>query len=80
MDFRLSEEQQMFRDAVRGFAEKHLAGGALARAHQADHPWDIAKLMAEQGLMGIAMKAEDGGQDARAARALRRRAAARRRR
>ncbi len=62
MDFRLSEEQQMFRDAVRGFAEKHLAAGALARAHQAEHPWDVAKLMAEQGLMGIAMQEEDGGQ------------------
>ncbi|MBI2292702.1 MAG: acyl-CoA/acyl-ACP dehydrogenase [Betaproteobacteria bacterium] len=62
MDFRLSEEQQMFRDSVRGFAETHLAAGALARAHREEHPWDIAKLMAGQGLMGIAMEEEDGGQ------------------
>ena len=62
MDFRLSEEQKMFRDSVRGFAETHLAGGALARAHREEHPWDVAKLMAGQGLMGIAMKEEDGGQ------------------
>jgi alkylation response protein AidB-like acyl-CoA dehydrogenase len=62
MDFRLSEEQQMFRDAVGGFAEKHLAAGALARAHQVEHPFDIAKLMAQQGLMGIAMPETDGGQ------------------
>src|SRR3990167_1080609 len=62
MDFRLSEEQQMFRDSVRGFAEAHLAAGALARAHREEHPWDVAKLMAAQGLMGIAMKEEDGGQ------------------
>jgi len=62
MDFKLSEEQTAFRDAVRGFAERHLKAGALARAHQAEHPWDVAKLMAEQGLMGIALREEDGGQ------------------
>ncbi len=62
MDFKLSEEQEMFRAAVRGFAEKHLAKGALARAHQAEHPFDVAKLMAKQGLMGIAMPEADGGQ------------------
>ena len=62
MDFELDEEQTAFRDAVRGFAERHLKAGALARAHQAEHPWDIAKLMAEQGLMGIALREEDGGQ------------------
>ena len=49
MDFELSEEQKTFRDAVRGFATRHLAAGALARAHQAEHPWDVAKLAAEQG-------------------------------
>jgi alkylation response protein AidB-like acyl-CoA dehydrogenase len=62
MDFSLSPEQQMFCDSVRGFAEKHLAAGALARAHQEEHPWDVSRLIAEQGLMGIAMKEEDGGQ------------------
>ena len=62
MNFELSEEQQMFRDSVRGFAEKHLAAGALERAHLEAHPWDVSKLIAEQGLMGIAMKEEDGGQ------------------
>ena len=62
MDFKLSEEQEMFRTAVRGFAEKHLAKGALERAHQADHPFDVARLMAAQGLMGIAMPEADGGQ------------------
>jgi len=58
----LTSDQQMFCDSVRGFAEKHLAAGALARAHQEEHPWDVSKLIAEQGLMGIAMKEEDGGQ------------------
>ncbi len=62
MNFQLTEEQQMFRDSVRGFAERHLAGGAIARAHTEEHPWDVAKLMAKQGLMGITIKEEDGGQ------------------
>src|SRR6185312_9470532 len=54
-------EQETFRDAVRGFAERHLREGALARAHAPDHPWDVAKLMAEQGLLGITIREEDGG-------------------
>ena len=62
MDFRLTREQEEFRDAVRGFAERHLRADALKRAHQEAYPWNVAKLMAEQGLMGIAMKEEDGGQ------------------
>ncbi|MBE0623593.1 MAG: acyl-CoA dehydrogenase [Burkholderiales bacterium] len=62
MNFQLSPEQKQFRDAVRGFAERHLRAGSLKRAHQEEHPWDVATLMAEQGLMGIAMKEEDGGQ------------------
>jgi len=62
MNFNLTPEQQTFRDAVRGFAEKRLRAGALARAHDPAHPWDVSRLMAEQGLMGITMKEEDGGQ------------------
>ena len=62
MNFALTAEQQQFRDAVRGFAARHLAGGALARAHRQDHPWDVAKLMAEHGLLGITIAEKDGGQ------------------
>src|SRR4051812_1920684 len=62
MNFQLTSDQETFRDAVRGFAERHLREGALARAHQAEHPWDVAKLMAEQGLLGITIAEKDGGQ------------------
>jgi len=61
MDFDLTEEQRMFQDAVDGFAARHLADGALARAHQQGYPRDVAKMMSEQGLLGITMKEEDGG-------------------
>ena len=61
MNFQLTPEQETFRDAVRGFAERHLLQGALARAQEPQHPWDVAKLMAEQGLLGITISEKDGG-------------------
>jgi alkylation response protein AidB-like acyl-CoA dehydrogenase len=57
----LSEEQILFRDSVRGFAERHLAAGALARAHETAFPFDVARLMAEQGLLGMTFAEADGG-------------------
>ena len=62
MDFRLTSEQEQFRDSVRRFAEKHLASGARERAHSPEYPWEIARLMAGQGLLGITLPEADGGQ------------------
>jgi alkylation response protein AidB-like acyl-CoA dehydrogenase len=62
MDFRLTSEQAQFRDSVRRFADKHLAPGAHERAHDPGYPWDVAKLMAAQGLLGITVREADGGQ------------------
>jgi alkylation response protein AidB-like acyl-CoA dehydrogenase len=62
MDFRFTSEQEQFRDAVRRFAEKHLAAGAHERAHASGYPWDVARLMASQGLLGITVAEADGGQ------------------
>lgn len=62
MDLDLTEEQTLFRDSVRGFAERHLAEGARERARAEGYPWDVARLMAAQGLLGIAFPEEDGGQ------------------
>lgn len=58
MDFNLNEEQTLFRDSVRAFAERHLAANALERAHSDDYPWDVARMMAEQGLLGITASEE----------------------
>lgn len=57
----LTEEQVLFRDSVRGFAERHLAAGALERAHRPEFPFDVAKLMAGQGLLGLTFTEADGG-------------------
>jgi alkylation response protein AidB-like acyl-CoA dehydrogenase len=62
MDFRFTPEQEQFRDSVRRFAEKHLAAGANERAHSPDYPWDVAKLMAAQRLLGITIAEADDGQ------------------
>ena len=62
MDFQLSDDQQMFRDAVRDLAQRHLAAGALARAHEPRFPFDVARILASGGLMGITIAEADGGQ------------------
>jgi alkylation response protein AidB-like acyl-CoA dehydrogenase len=62
MDFRLTSEQEEFRGAVRRFAEKHLAALARERAHAPEYPWDVARLMAKQGLLGVTIPEADGGQ------------------
>ncbi|MWA07030.1 acyl-CoA dehydrogenase [Actinomadura sp. LD22] len=58
----LDEAQRDFAEAVRAFAAKHLADGALERAHDSAFPWDVARLLADQGLLGLALPEEDGGQ------------------
>jgi alkylation response protein AidB-like acyl-CoA dehydrogenase len=61
MDFRLDPGQQAFADATRHFAQRHLGDGALARAHAKEYPWDVARLFAQQGLLGITLPEADGG-------------------
>jgi alkylation response protein AidB-like acyl-CoA dehydrogenase len=61
MDFRFTPEQEQFRESVRRMAEKHLAQGARDRARSLEYPWDVAKLMAAHGLLGITISEADGG-------------------
>jgi alkylation response protein AidB-like acyl-CoA dehydrogenase len=62
VEFNFTAEQSEFGDSVRRFAEKHLKAGARERAHSTAYPWDVAKLMAAQGLLGIVIPEADGGQ------------------
>src|SRR5437016_10650103 len=62
MQFNFTEEQQAFADSVRRFALTHLEKDALRRAHDPRYPFDVAKLMSAQGLMGITLPEADGGQ------------------
>lgn len=61
MDFLFTEEQTMFRDTVRRFAQAELAPHAARRAREPGYPWDVARRMAELGLMGIALPETSGG-------------------
>jgi alkylation response protein AidB-like acyl-CoA dehydrogenase len=62
MNFDYTDEQKQFAESVRRLAQAHLASGALKRAHDPRFPYDVAQLMAKQGLMGIALPERDGGQ------------------
>lgn len=61
MDFELTEEQTAFADSVRGFARSQLAADALGRAHDPGYSFELARLLAGQGLLGILMPEADGG-------------------
>jgi alkylation response protein AidB-like acyl-CoA dehydrogenase len=62
MQFSFTEEQQAFADSVHRFARAHLEKDRLKRAHDPRFPFDVAKLIGEQGLMGISLPEADGGQ------------------
>src|ERR1700683_4597001 len=62
MNFDFTEEQTLFAEQVRRFAREQLASGALKRAHDPGFPFDVAPLMAKQGLMGITLPQSEGGQ------------------
>src|SRR5215207_4693623 len=62
MNFQFTDEQKLFAESVRRFAETHLQKDALERAHDPRFPLDVAQLMARQGLMGITLPEADGGQ------------------
>jgi alkylation response protein AidB-like acyl-CoA dehydrogenase len=62
MNFDFTAEQSMFADQIRRFALAHLAKDALKRAHDPRFPFEVAQLMSAQGLMGITIAQQDGGQ------------------
>jgi cyclohexanecarboxyl-CoA dehydrogenase len=63
MDFGLTEEQQAVRDAVRGFARKHLSSGYLERARRAEFPWEEHRQVAKLGVLGLLAGPEWGGEE-----------------
>lgn len=62
MAYELTDEQEMFVRSVRGLAERHLRKDALKRAHDPKFPFDVAELLAGNGLLGITLPEECGGQ------------------
>jgi alkylation response protein AidB-like acyl-CoA dehydrogenase len=62
MNFNLSPDQIALQDSVDRLGRNELASGALARAHSTEYPWDVSKLLAGNGLLGITMSEVEGGQ------------------
>jgi alkylation response protein AidB-like acyl-CoA dehydrogenase len=59
-----TEDRTAFAESIRAFARDRLAAGALERAHAHGYPWEVAELLAQQGLLGLTVPEEDGGQGA----------------
>ena len=57
----MNAEQRAFQDSVRKLAERHLLDGALKRTKSTTFPFDVARLFAENGLMGVTIPEESGG-------------------
>ncbi len=61
MDFNLTEEHIMIRDAARDFAQTELLPGVIERDNKQSFPDDLVKKMAELGFMGIMVDPKYGG-------------------
>ncbi|MFH2011333.1 MAG: acyl-CoA dehydrogenase family protein [Pseudomonadota bacterium] len=59
--FGFSEEQEMFRDSIKKFAQKELAPGADERARGHELPREYMYRLREIGLLGICVPEEYGG-------------------
>ena len=61
MDFSLSEEHLMIRDAARDFARTELLPGVIERDDKQSFPSDLVRKMGELGFMGIMVDPKYGG-------------------
>ena len=61
MDFRLSEDHLMIRDAARDFAQNELKPGVIERDTHMTHPTEFVKKMGELGFMGMMTDVDFGG-------------------
>lgn len=61
MDFKLSEEHIMIRDAAREFAQTELLPGVIERDNKQEFPAELVKKMADLGFMGIMVDPKYGG-------------------
>ncbi len=61
MDFNLTEEHLMIRDAARDFAQTELLPGVIERDNKQIFPDELVKKMAELGFMGVMVDPAYGG-------------------
>ena len=61
MDFSLTEEHIMIRDAARDFAQNELLPGVIERDNKQEFPQELVKKMGDLGFMGIMVDPKYGG-------------------
>ncbi|WP_430929309.1 acyl-CoA dehydrogenase [Polaribacter marinivivus] len=61
MDFSLTEEHLMIRDAARDFAQTELLPGVIERDEKQEFPQELVKKMGDLGFMGIMVDPKYGG-------------------
>jgi alkylation response protein AidB-like acyl-CoA dehydrogenase len=64
VQYDLTEEQRMLQDMVRKMAKEQVEPGAAKRDEECRFDWDMVKLLAENGLMGIDFPEAYGGAEA----------------
>jgi short/branched chain acyl-CoA dehydrogenase len=64
MDFDLTEEQRLFKEMVRDFADKEIAPQAEELDEKGEFPYEIQAKMADLGLFGLPIAEEYGGSGA----------------
>lgn len=61
MDFNLTEEHLMIRDAARDFAQTELLPGVIERDEKQQFPQELVRKMGDLGFMGIMVDPKYGG-------------------
>lgn len=61
MDFKLTEEHEMIRDAARDFANQELLPGVIERDNKQEFPAEQVRKMGELGFMGMMVDPKYGG-------------------
>ena len=61
MDFKLTEEQEAIRDAVRDMAEKEIRPNVMKWDEPGEFHHEIVPILGELGLLGILFPEEYGG-------------------
>jgi len=64
MQYELTEEQRILQETVRRIARDKVAPGAIERDEKEEFPWDMVKLLAENGIFGIDFPEEYDGSGA----------------
>ncbi|WP_445665883.1 acyl-CoA dehydrogenase family protein [Fodinibius sp. AD559] len=61
LSFELSEEQQLIRDSIKDFVERHVKPGVKERDASKEFPHSLVKKLADQGFMGMVHPEKYGG-------------------